>query len=238
MTVHAGHDTIEAIAAVVLWLAGVVALASAVRDGRAGRGKVAPFSPADGGPAARRAVLTVVAALSLGAAMIHLAAAPKHVEELGDIGLGFYLAALFQAGWVVTFLAHPSARRAAIGIAGNAAITIVWIWTRTVGLRFGADTGQPESIGVPDAVATALQVGLILLLGAGLARRPRRMVDLRAAAASGATVVAVPLVGIVFLATTLAVSVAVGGQHAGSGEHLGASTYVVAGGVIHGADAP
>ena len=47
----------------------------------------------------------IVAALALGAAAIHVAAGPAHVEALGDLGLGFYWVAIFQAAIGIGFLA-------------------------------------------------------------------------------------------------------------------------------------
>ena len=51
--------------------------------------------------AVRRLEAWTAAGLAAGAGAIHLAAAPGHVEELGDLGLAFYWAALFQVGLAI-----------------------------------------------------------------------------------------------------------------------------------------
>ena len=211
MTDHAGAEMTEAIAALSLFVAGAGILLLAARDRRSGRARLPPIRPST----TRRAIVGVAAALSLGAAAIHFAAGPEHVEELGDLGLGFYWAAIFQAGWALAYLARPHPTLAWIGIAGNAAIVLAWAWTRTVGLPVGADAGHAEAIGVPDLIATLFQLGLVAILLVGVTSRDR-IASRRAAVANG-TVAAIPMIGIVFLATTLAVSITIGsgGHHGG-----------------------
>ena len=112
MTGHAAHAAIESAAAVVLVLTGALFLAVAAHQRRV----VALGVPTGTGPGttpierplALSIPVAVAVALSLGAAAIHLAAGPSHVEELGDLGLGFYWAALFQAGWAVAYAVRRS----------------------------------------------------------------------------------------------------------------------------------
>jgi len=224
MTIHAGHETVEALAALILSLAGAVILLLAARDRRS-RGGSSPLErppagpPAAGPPAAGQAVVCTAVTLSLGAAAIHLAAGPEHIGGLGELGFGFYAAALFQAGWALAYLARPRTTVAWIGIAGNAAIIAAWAWTRTIGLPVGPEAGHPEAVGIPDAVATILQLGLVaLLLAHRTAPRGRVIAALARTAAANATVMVVPLIGIVFLATTIAVSIEAGGDHGAPGE--------------------
>lgn len=212
MTEHGAHDAIHAIAAVVLTIGGAIVLTLAAVERRRflhGESAGVSSSPADASGAERSvdgssgAGVAVVAALSLAAAAIHMAAGPEHVERLGNLGLGFYGAALFQGLWALAVVRRPSARNIAwVGIAGNVAISAAWLWSRTAGLPVGPDAGHPETIGLADDVAALFQV--LLITGLGL--------RLRAAGGSGpgsrrmSVLAAVPIVGVVFLASVLAVS--------------------------------
>lgn len=127
----------------------------------------------------RRAGAWLAAGLSFGAAAIHLAAGGEHVAALGDIGLGFYWAAVFQAVTGLALLGRADGRWVApIAIGGNVAILAAWGLSRTLGLP--TVPGGPESIGLADGVAAVLQallVGLLLLRRRGaaaswIARRP------------------------------------------------------------------
>jgi hypothetical protein len=108
----------------------------------------------------------LIAALSMGSAAIHLAAGSAHVEALGDLGLGFYWAALFQAGIALGVLRAgadgPGPWLWRIALAGSLAISATWLVSRTVGLPLVP--GGAEPVGTADLVATVLQ----LLTGIGL----------------------------------------------------------------------
>jgi hypothetical protein len=137
------------------------------------------------------------------------------VEALGDTGLLFYWAALFQAGLVVALLTgrvSPAVIR--VGIAGNAALVVAWAWSRTAGIPIVP--GGPEPAGIADSVAVVLEIAVVALLVAwterldlwitGLAA-PR---EVRTAATSGL----VAVIGTVVLATTVAVVDTGAGHHA------------------------
>ena len=161
----------------------------------------------------------LLVALSVGTALIHLAATPEHLEELGVLGFGFPLAAALQATWAGAWWLRPGDSVARLGIALNGAIAVAWAWSRTVGLPSGDSRWQPEAVGGPDAASTLFEVAIVAVLIAHLTGRDvaigRRMRDLAAVA----TVAIVPIVGVVFLATLLAISVAAGGgaSHGGHG---------------------
>lgn len=228
MTGHGSHAAIETLAAFVLVVTGAIVLALAAHQRRhalvVGVPSAVPPASAEPGDPGRLSVPgAVVVALSLGAAAIHLAAGPPHVEELGDLGLGFYWAALFQGGWAMAYAAR-SARStrplAWVGIAGSLAISAAWLWSRTLGLPVGPDAWRPEAIGVPDAVATTFQLLLAAWLAWELPPVSRSWAILRRLrSGSTAMVAGVPIIGIVFLATTLAVAGgAAGHDHGGQPE--------------------
>ena len=119
--------------------------------------------------------MTISVAASLAAAAIHFALGPHHVEELGALGLGFYLAGILQAGFAVALVVGRNTVRAprAFVVAGtgvNATILAAWVVSRLVGLPAGPQPWTPEAIGVADSVSAALEV-LIVAMGVVLLRR-------------------------------------------------------------------
>lgn len=172
---------------------------------------------------ARRSLVLALAGLSAGAAIIHLAAAPGHFEEIGGLAIGFIASAIFQAAWVRWCLAGPSRATVAVGIAGNLAIVIAWAWTRTVGLPILGTTIGPEPVGFPDGASVVFE----LLLVAGIAARWRGL-DLALGRIQGAArlsrIALIPAIAAVLLATSLAtVAIASGEEHGADGHHGSAS---------------
>lgn len=208
---HAGHGLIETAAAIVLTLGGAAILARAwLERGRLRRRtSAAPFAAPAPTPApiGRRSADGLAALLSFAAAAIHLAAGPEHVETLGDLGLGFYWAALVQGAFAVAWLlTERSPRLAVLGIAVNAVLIAAWAWSRTVGVGI---PGAPEAIGVADGVTIVLEVMLIAILASALPPRlPHFAVSWRVPVASAAVAIG----GVAVLATAIAL-VDIGGGH-------------------------
>ena len=104
------------------------------------------------------------APLSIGAAAIHFAVIPDHLQEWWAFGLFFAILGWFQVMWPIAYRNRPSPGLAWLAIAVNAATVVLWAWSRTAGLPLGP--GMPEAIGAADVVATtfevALAVGLLL----------------------------------------------------------------------------
>ena len=198
MDVHGGHALIESVAAVVLTLGGAAILSRAWRG--PDRRVTHPGSPAAGSSGSSDAWI-VVALVSAAAAAIHLAAAPEHVEALGDLGLGFYWAALLQGGFALAWLlsARPP-RLAAIGLTLNVGLILVWAWSRTVGIGL---PGGPEPIGIADAATVLLETGLIAMLAASVIARRPSMPALRVYLPSTSIAVAVGGIAVVVLAIAI-----------------------------------
>jgi len=161
---HASHALIETLAALVLTVGGAAVVVRAWLDRRrTARSGVMPVSPgrATASPSPWSAGL--VALLSGAAAAIHLAAGPEHVEAVGDLGLGFYWAALTQGGFALAWLftARPT-HLAWLGIALNAGLIGVWAWSRTIGVGLLPD--GPEPAGVADTITVLIEGILIGLL--------------------------------------------------------------------------
>lgn len=106
------------------------------------------------------------AALSVGAAAIHFAVIPDHLEEWWAFGLFFAALGWFQAAWPIAYLERPSRRLAWIAIVVNLATVALWAWSRTAGLPVGPEPGMPEAVGAADVIATVLELALAVgLLG-------------------------------------------------------------------------
>jgi hypothetical protein len=102
------------------------------------------------------------AALSVGAAAIHFAVIPDHLEEWWAFGLFFAVLGWFQAVWPIAYLDRPSRRLALLAIAVNLATVVVWAWSRTSGLPVGPEPGMPEAIGAADLASTAFEITLVV----------------------------------------------------------------------------
>jgi hypothetical protein len=115
--------------------------------------------------------LVTLALLSTGAALIHFVVIEMHAEEWWLFGAAFAAMALAQQVWAVFVLTHPNRMLYAAGAVLNTGIIIVWIVSRSSGLPFGPDAGEPEAIGFSDVVATVFE--LLIALGAIALLRPR-----------------------------------------------------------------
>ena len=140
--------------------------------------------PLDDRIPAATSMAVVAACLSFGAAAVHNAVIAEHIAEDPVVGVVFVVMAIFQAVWGVLFLALPGAAVAAAGLIANDALVVVWAWSRTIGLPFGAHPGVAEPVGFIDSLAAVFEVLLIVLLVARLApplrpilRRPVRFGD-------------------------------------------------------------
>ena len=137
-----------------------------------GRARAALQPPA-ATPSLGRSAWLAAAVASAGAGLIHVALGPAHIEELGGLGLGFFLAAGLQLGWaalavgaIVGLGGRTRTRGLSVlarsGIAINVAILASWAVSRSVGLPAGAMPWMPEAVGVSDAVASVLEGSLVV----------------------------------------------------------------------------
>jgi hypothetical protein len=220
------HELVHWASAVVLVIGGGVVIALA---GRA-RWRGPPSSPAllpEAHVPADRSIAVMLASLSLGGAAIHLAAAPSHYVELGDLGAGFLVAAVLQAASARSILRGSTARTMHVGIAINATILTAWVVSRSVGLPIGPTPGVPELVGLPDGLAAAFEgllVAGLVILRLGLDGR----VTVRVPAARPVlAVMIVPVLGLVMLTTSLASLAVVGGAEHGAHGAAGGNAEVV-----------
>jgi hypothetical protein len=169
-------------------------------------------------------ILGALAALSVGAAAIHFAVVFEHFVEYTLYGAFFLVISWAQLIWPAVLLWRPSRLWLWLGIAGNAAIIAVYVASRTVGLPFGPDLHNTESVGALDVVSCALEFLLIvgcaaLLWRPSLADRP---VARRGAVARVAALVAVPVA--VIAATTAVMTPGWAGPEGPAGMAAGMSS--------------
>ena len=169
-------------------------------------------------------ILGALAALSVGAAAIHFAVVFEHFVEYTLYGVFFLVISWAQLIWPAVLLWRPSRLWLWLGIAGNAIIIAVYVASRTVGLPFGPDLHNTESVGALDVVSCALEFLLIvgcaaLLWRPSLADRP---VARRGAVARVAALVAVPVA--VIAATTAVMTPGWAGPEGPAGMAAGMSS--------------
>src|SRR6185312_16857734 len=119
----------------------------------------------------------VLAAGLVGSAAIHAAVIPEHLGEWAAAGVFF----IVLTGAELAVAALLLARSQPIVLLAAAAVSIgplaVWLYSRTLGLPFGPEAGVPETVGLADLAACALEVAtlliaVILLRASGGLRRP------------------------------------------------------------------
>jgi hypothetical protein len=135
-------------------------------------------------------LVSIAAALSFGAAAIHLSVIQSHLDEGILFALFFLVTGWFQMLWPLAYFLRRSRSVAAAGLLVNLGITGVWVVSRTVGVPFGPTPWVPEAIGFADLLATALELGIVgLLLPVALPDKsdaPRRRVPIKDAVILGA----------------------------------------------------
>lgn len=186
---------------ILISLAGVALVPLALVPARRGRVPVgfADRSQADRAPTVVGAASVVVALLSIGAAIVHFAVIAQHFDEWWLTGMFFLSIALFQLAWGLLVLIQPSALVYAAGAIANVLIIVTWIVSRTSGVPVGPEAGEAEAVSFPDALATAFEVVLIVVLVALLAERSARRPAphfLPAAAGLGGAAVVASLTGL------------------------------------------
>jgi hypothetical protein len=176
----------------------------------------------------------LLAALSLGAGVIHFAVSGEHYDLSWTHGTFFAVVAWLQLSWAVAVVVRPTRWLLAAGALLNAGILGVWVVSRVWGVPIGPDAWTPESIGWADALSSVCELGIVALALAVLVRPEVAQHKLRPA-------IAVPVVGIaglgVAVISSLAFTPALATSHddhaaagndtrsaAASGHHHGATT--------------
>jgi hypothetical protein len=138
---------------------------------------VTEIAPAPRAGAWRADLVRLAAVLSGAAAAVHLSVARLHFDEDWLFGVGFIAAGVLQLAWAVAIWRRDADRRLLVaGLVLQLGIALVWVVSRTVGLPYGPDAAQAESIGPLDAQCTFDELLIVVLGAVSLwgARRGRR----------------------------------------------------------------
>lgn len=157
-------------------------------------------APATSGTEPGLGVSRALALLSAGAAALHFAFAPEHLDEDWLHGGFFMVVGWLQLVWALAMWTRPSPRLLRLGVL-NSAVIAVWVVSRTVGVPIGQGAGEAEDVAFPDVLATVLEA-MIVLGSLTLLVRPSR------GPASGRSRTLLPLLTAVavFAATTAALT--------------------------------
>lgn len=126
-----------------------------------------------------RAARWSAALLGLAAGLLHLAQVRVHFDEDWTFGAFFVLVGAMQVAGGL-YVAAPVGPRRLVryvfwsGILGSLATIAVWILSRGFGLPFGAEPGEPDTVGLADAAAGIFELLTSLLLLVWLRRNADR----------------------------------------------------------------
>jgi hypothetical protein len=118
--------------------------------------------------------VTAAAALSFFAAYVHVAYFESHWDQWWGYGVFFMATGVGQGLFSAAIVQWPRPWLALTGIAGNLAIVLMYVMTRTEGIPIGTHEGAAERAGRMDLACTAAEivlVGLLLTLLRPVARR-------------------------------------------------------------------
>ena len=128
----------------------------------------------------------VAAVLVFASSFIHSNMIADHFEEWWAEGVFFAVITCLQAVWTVLIFQHPSDRRILVaGAVGTAAIVVVWLVSRTIGVPLGPNAWVPEPVGVADVVSPLDELAALVLLLAALYMQRPAGIQLRLAAMVG-----------------------------------------------------
>ena len=117
----------------------------------------------------------VAAGLSLLVAWVHLAYAASHLRQWWAYGAFFVAAGAAQALFAPLIVRRPRPWVAAAGIAGNVAIIVMYVVSRTAGPPLGPHAHVPEPAGAIDLATTGAEVVLVAVLLTLLGGRTRQI---------------------------------------------------------------
>ncbi|WP_199203452.1 hypothetical protein [Mycobacterium sp. shizuoka-1] len=118
--------------------------------------------------AARCAAVT-----SIGAAVIHFVVVPMHWHDWKPSGVFFASIAVFQLVWGFLVWLRPNTLALVVGVTGNAGAVALWVLSRTAGVPFGPNAGQPEDVEAAGICVLLLQCYVIMGAMWSLRRRGR-----------------------------------------------------------------
>jgi hypothetical protein len=118
--------------------------------------------------------------LSALAGLIHGKAFIDHVDHYWLFGVFFAVLTYAQVLWAMRLYRRPDDRRLYKAVAVMSLGTVaIWIVSRTVGLPIGPWAGRPETVGMPDAVASLDELVIAAMIAAILHPEGRLAARLR-----------------------------------------------------------
>jgi hypothetical protein len=112
----------------------------------------------------------LLAALSLGAGVIHFSVSGEHYNLSWLHGGFFAVVAWLQLAWAVGVILRPSRRLLIAGVVFNAGIIGVWAMSRIWGVPVGPGAWTPEAVTLADALSSGFEAGIVVLSLAVLVR--------------------------------------------------------------------
>jgi hypothetical protein len=145
-------------------------------------------APGDGGsapPAGPAAIvrsprIQLLIGLSAVAGLIHGKAFIDHVDHYWLFGVFFAVLTYAQVLWAMQLYRRPDDRRLFKAVAVMSLGTVaIWLVSRSVGLPIGPWAGRPETMGMPDVVASVDELFIAAIIGAMLRPEGRIAARLR-----------------------------------------------------------
>jgi hypothetical protein len=158
----------------------------------------------------------LLAALALGAGVIHFAVSGGHFDVGWSHGAFFAVVAWLQLSYAVGVVLRPTRRLLAAGVLLNAGVIAVWMMSRIWGVPVGPEAWTPEPVSLADALSSGFEAGIVVLSLAVLVRpalAQRRVRPSFAMSGLGVTCIAVAAI------STVALTPAFASDHHGSGGH-------------------
>lgn len=102
-------------------------------------------------------------ALSMAAGLVHILVSPLYFAQWLGYGVFFVTVGALQGIGAFALLgARPHRMFYWAGLVGNSIVVLIWLITRTVGIPFfGPAAGELEPVGLPDGLATIIELALI-----------------------------------------------------------------------------
>lgn len=104
------------------------------------------------------------ASCSLIAALTHAWVVRSHMSHWWAYGIFFAGLAIAQATYALLIVRNPGRRLVVAGLVGTAGVLALYAWSRTFGLPVGPHAGRVEAVRIPDLVAAAAEVVVIVTL--------------------------------------------------------------------------
>ena len=167
-----------------------------------------------------------LAALALGAGVIHFAYSGDHYEMSWRHGTFFAVVAWLQISYAVVVVLRPTCTLLIAGVVLNAAIIAVWAVSRVWGVPIGPDAWTPEPVGWADGLSTLFE-GLIVATSLAVLVRPA-IAGAQLRPSFGIPAVAVPVLAVAVMSSlALSPALASGHSHAGGDEAMGGHSHGV-----------